>query len=534
MTHSDQGHPSNPTPPSQRVVSASSRLFRAHATEPRFRWLAAVLASVSVAGALSASPRLTKEAGGAVSDNQRSQTAGGYGGPVLLQDFHLLEKLARFDRERIPERVVHARGAGAYGEFVASTNASKYTAASLFANAGKKTPVFVRFSTVIHGSGSPETARDPRGFAVKFYTDQGNWDLVGNNLDVFFIRDAMTFPDMVHSLKPSPVDNQQDPNRFFDFFQAHPESTLMLTELYSDLGIPANYRQMNGSSVHALKLVNASGDAHYGKFTWTSKNGNVNLETAQQVQAVQGKEWSHATRDLYENIAAGRFPKWELSIQLIAADKVNSFRFNPLDPTKRWPESEIPKMVLGTLTLNRVPDNFFQATEQSAFSPGVLVPGIEPSEDKLLQGRLFAYADTQRYRVGANYQQLPVNAPRVAVLTNSQDGSMSAVPRSGSVNYAPSSLFPTSAEGSIAVKPTPPGLLNQAFSKEENFYQAGELYRSLTPEARARLVHNFAADLARVKRPSTVEKVLSHLTQADPEYGKAVRARVVANKGPEK
>jgi catalase len=534
MTNLDQGHPSNPAPTPQAVASASSRLFRTYSRAPRLHWLAAVVASVSVAGALSARPRLTKEAGGPVSDNQRSQTAAGYGGPVLLQDFHLIEKLARFDRERIPERVVHARGAGAYGEFVASTNASKFTAASVFANAGKKTPTFVRFSTVVHGAGSPETARDPRGFAVKFYTDQGNWDLVGNNLDVFFIRDAMKFPDMVHSLKPSPVDNQQDPNRFFDFFQHHPESTLMLTEVYSDLGIPANYRQMNGSSVHALKLVNASGDAHYGKFTWTSKNGNASLETPAQVQAVQGKEWSHATRDLYENIAAGRFPKWELSVQLIPADKVNSFRFNPLDPTKRWPESEVPKVVLGTLTLNRVPENFFQATEQSAFSPGVMVPGIEPSEDKLLQGRLFSYADTQRHRVGVNYQQLPVNAPKVTVVTNSQDGSMSTVPRTGSVNYAPSSLFPVSAEDSISVKPTSPALLKQAFSKEENFYQAGEFYRALSPDARARLAHNFAADLARVRQPATVEKILSHLTQADAEYGKAVRAQVEKNKEPKK
>jgi catalase len=532
MTNLDERHPSNPTATSSEVASASARVLRR--SPPRLRWLAAVLASVSVAGVLSASPRLTKEGGGVVSDNQRSQTAGGYGGPVVLQDFHLLEKLARFDRERIPERVVHARGAGAYGEFVASTNASKYTVASVFANAGKKTPTFVRFSTVIHGAGSPETARDPRGFAVKFYTDQGNWDLVGNNLDVFFIRDAMKFPDMVHSLKPSPVDNQQDPNRFFDFFQHQPESTLMLTELYSDLGIPANYRQMNGSSVHALKLVNASGDAHYGKFTWTSKNGNANLETPEQVQAVQGKEWSHATRDLYENIAAGHFPKWELSVQLIPADRVNSFRFNPLDPTKRWPESEVPRVVLGTLTLNRVPENFFQATEESAFSPGVMVPGIEPSEDKLLQGRLFSYADTQRYRIGANYQQLPVNAPKVAVVTNSQDGSMSTVPRSGSVNYAPSRLSPVSAEGGISAKPTSAVLLNHAFSKEENFYQAGEFYRALTPDARARLVRNFAGDLGRVKQPATVEIILSNLTQADAEYGKAVRMQMETNKGQKK
>ncbi len=533
MTNSSPG-PQSPTSTAPSDTAKSRQRFRIRANAARVRWVLGVVASVSVAGLLSASPRLTKEGGGAVSDNQRSQTAGGYGGPVLLQDFHLIEKLARFDRERIPERVVHARGAGAHGEFVATTSASKFTAASVFSSAGKKTPVFVRFSTVIHGSGSPETARDPRGFAVKFYTDQGNWDLVGNNLDVFFIRDAMKFPDMVHSLKPSPVDNQQDPNRFFDFFQHHPESTFMLTQVYSDLGIPANYRQMNGSSVHALKLVNAHGDVHYGKFTWTSKNGVAQLETPEKVAAVQGKEWSHATRDLYENIAAGRFPKWELSVQLIPADKVSSFRFNPLDPTKRWPEAEIPKIVLGTLTLNRVPENFFQATEQSAFSPGVMVPGIEPSEDKLLQGRLFSYADTQRYRVGVNYQQLPINAPKVAVVSNSQDGSMSYAPRSGGVNYAPSALSPVTAQSTISLKPTSPALLNDAFSKEENFYQAGDFYRALPSDARARLVQNFAADLARVRQPATVEKILSHLTAADADYGKAVRAQVEKNRGQKK
>lgn len=494
-----------------------------------YRWRSAALVSLVVmfaGGAVQAQSALTKGNGAPAGHNQRSQTAGGYGGPVVLQDFHLVEKLARFDRERIPERVVHARGVGAHGEFVSSVDASKYTAASLFSKKGKKTPVFVRFSTVIHPAGSPETARDPRGFAVKFYTDQGNWDLVGNNLDIFFIRDAIKFPDMVHSLKPSPVDNQQDPNRFFDFFQHHPESTLMLSKLYSDLGIPANYRQMDGSSVHALKLVNRQGEAFYAKFTWKSLNGVEGLVTPEQVARVQGQGWSHATADLYEKIKAGQHPRWELLAQVIPVAKVNDFRFNPLDPTKQWPQSEIPAIKLGVMTLNRTPENYFQSTEQAAFSPGVMVPGIEPSEDKLLQGRLFSYADTQRYRVGVNYQQLPINSPRVVVVTHAQDGAMSASGQRGGVNYEPSSRSPLKIQA-LPQAPAPDlALLNQAFAKQDEFYQAGQFYRSLEPAARQRLASNFAADLGKVRDAKIRDKILSFLKQADPDYGSQVAALV--------
>jgi catalase len=332
----------------------------------------------------------------------------------------------------------------------------------------------------------------------------------------------------VHSLKPSPITNQQDPNRFFDFFSNIPESTHMLTKLYSDLGIPANYRQMDGSSVHALKWVNAKGEAFYAKLSWKSLNGNVNLYTPEKVAAAEVKagDGSNATSDLYQAIQSGNLPRWELRAQVIPVAKVNSFRFNPLDPTKSWPEGQIPPVVLGTMTLNKVPDNFFESTEEAAFSPGVMVPGIEASEDKLLQGRLFSYADTQRYRVGPNYQELPINAPRVSVVTNNQNGSMSFVARTGDVNYEPSRLAPQTTANVVVAPPPDFKLLNAAFQKEENFYQAGEYYRSLAPDARARLVANIAGDLKQVRSVDTQRKIVAFLTQADAEYGASVATAI--------
>ena len=285
----------------------------------------------------------------------------------------------------------------------------KYTKASLFAAPGKETPVFVRFSTVMNFRGSPEAARDPRGFAVKFYTDQGNWDLVGINEPVFFIRDAIKFPDFVHANKPSPVTNVQDPNRAFDFFSHVPESTHMLTQLYTDtIGMPASYRTMDGHGVHAFRLVNNKGETIFAKFHWKSQQGLKGM-TLEQTQAA---DTNYATKDLYQNIGAGNFPKWDLYVQLLTPQQVEQLSYDGFDDTKIW--SGVPEVKIGTMTLNKVPDNFFDYTEQSAFCPCAMVPGIEASPDRMLQGRLFAYADTQRYRVGPNYMQLPVNRPLVA------------------------------------------------------------------------------------------------------------------------
>lgn len=466
---------------------------------------------------------LTRSSGAPVGDNQNSQTAGPLG-PTLLQDHHLIEKLAHFDRERIPERVVHARGTGAFGVFKATADLTDLTRAAPFQDEGKETPVFVRFSSVIHGNHSPETLRDPRGFAVKFYTEQGNWDLVGNNFPVFFIRDAMKFPDMVHSLKPDPRTNIQDAARALDFFSHVPESTQMLTLLYSPLGIPTNYREMNGSGVHAFKFVNEACQQHYVKFTWKSRQGNHGL-TRKQAAEIQASNFNHMTDDLYKHITDGDYPVWDLYVQVLDPTKVDSFDFNPLDTTKTWPEDLIPVQKVGELTLNRVPDNFFQATEQAAFAPSNMIPGIEPSEDRMLQGRLFSYADTQRYRLGINHLSLPINVPKTALHSYNQNGAGYSPPKSGSVNYQPSEAAGSYVDNaSYKACPTPlQGSTQQIpFQKTQNFRQAGDLYRSFSVADQTELVAAFAGDLKTVSNESVRNTVVSYLYKADTEYGTRV------------
>ncbi|MUV04268.1 catalase [Flavobacterium rakeshii] len=465
---------------------------------------------------------LTTNTGAPVGDNQNSKTIGN-DGQVLLEDIHLIEKLAAFDRERIPERVVHARGAGAYGEFVAAADFSNITKAAFLSEAGKKTPLFVRFSTVVHQKGSPESYRDPRGFAVKFYTEQGNYDLVGNNLPVFFIRDAIKFPDMVHAFKPSPVTNgASDPNRVFDFFANVPEATHMLTWLFSDYGIPANYREMNGSGVHAFKWVNYNGEVTYVKYTWKSQQGERNL-SQEEANKIQSTMIEHATLDLRNAIEDGNFPKWDLYVQMLKKEDFDQLDFNPVDVTKVWPEKVAKPILVGTMTLNGNPENYFQEVEQSAFSPGTLVPGIEPSEDKLLQGRLFSYFDTQRHRLGGNFQQLPVNAPKTAVTTYNQDGYMSTRKQQGDVNYQPSVNKPQVTEDT-KFKYSKSEFLNVAttqakISKPNDFAQAGELYRSFSKKDKDALIYNLSGALKQVKNPVIKAKMIGYFYQADREYG---------------
>lgn len=485
--------------------------------------LATLLAISLGAAAWATEPTVTRNNGAPVGDNQHSQTAGPTG-PTLLQDVHLVEKLAAFDRERIPERVVHARGVGAHGEFESFVDLSDITLLAPLQAVGKKTPVFLRFSTVINASGSPETLRDPRGFAVRFFTEQGNWDLVGNNLPVFFIRDAMQFPDMVHSLKPSPVTNVQDPNRWFDFFSHHPEATHMLTFLYSDLGTPATLRHMDGFGVHAYKLVDQDGNYQYVKFNWRTRQG-VKNQTAAEAETAAGKDFNLHTRDLYEAIAEGNLPSWDLYIQVLDPKDLDRFEFNPLDATKVWPTDQVKEQLVGRLTLTRTPKNYFNETERFAPAPANVIPGIEPSEDRLLQGRLFSYADTQRYRLGVNHQQLPINKPLAPVHNHNQAGEGPSQDDTSDVNYFPSRRGNGGAD-TPALKasrlPLTGTTQQQPIAKTLNFRQAGELYRSFTPKAQANLVKNLAGDLGQVTDPETKLLMTSYFYKADTAYGTAL------------
>ncbi|MEM8677547.1 MAG: catalase [Cyanobacteria bacterium P01_G01_bin.67] len=477
-----------------------------------------------------AQPILTRDNGAPVGDNQNSQVAGD-SGPVLLQDTQLIEKLARFDRERIPERVVHARGTGAHGEFVSSEDLSDITVASLFEKAGKKTPVFVRFSSVIHSKGSPETLRDPRGFATKFYTDSGNWDLVGNNLPIFFIRDAIKFPDMVHSLKPDTITNKQDPNRFFDFFSHVPESTHMLTRLYSDLGTPKSYREMDGSSVHAYKFVNDHGEVKYVKFNWKTNQGEHNF-SAEEAKDMQAKDFNLYTSDLYNNIAQGNYPSWDLYIQTIDPSELDNFDFNPLDATKIWSPELIPEQKVGTMTLNRIPDNFFLETEKSALAPSNMIPGIEASEDRLLQGRLFSYADTQRYRLGVNHKMLPINSPRVDVANGNQGGFGNIANGRKDVNYQPSrrqGSFTEKEQARYSKLPVSGTTQQAPIEKTLNFQQAGDFYRELDQVDREHLISNLAGDLGQVKDQEIRTEMSAFFYKADQDYGTKIAQAVNVN-----
>ncbi|MBO8133909.1 catalase KatB [Dickeya fangzhongdai] len=459
---------------------------------------------------------LTRDNGAPVGDNQNSQVAGP-NGPVLLQDVQLLQKLQRFDRERIPERVVHARGTGAHGEFTATEDISDLTIAEVFKK-GSETPVFVRFSSVVHGNHSPETLRDPRGFATKFYTTQGNWDLVGNNFPTFFIRDAIKFPDMVHAFKPDPRTNQDNDGRRFDFFSHVPESIRTLTLLYSNEGTPASYRNMDGNGVHAYKLVNAKGEVHYVKFHWKTLQGVKNLDP-KQVEDVQGKDYSHMTNDLVAAINRGDYPKWDLYIQVLTPEDLAKFDFNPLDATKIWPG--VPERKIGQMVLNKNPDNFFQETEQVAMAPANLVPGIEPSEDRLLQGRLFSYADTQMYRLGANGLSLPINAPLKKANNINQDGSLnSGHTQDKGVNYQPSRLYPREELASARYSQTPLNGTTQQrkIQKEQNFKQTGELYRSYSKKDQDDLVQSLGSALAMADTESKTI-MLSYFYKADATYG---------------
>lgn len=486
---------------------------------------------------LAKKPTLTTRQGHPVHNNQQQRTVGPRG-PATLENYHFLEKISHFDRERIPERVVHARGFVAHGEFEAygtigtgddAVPASTYTRAKLFQTTGTKTPVTIRFSTVIGGRDSSEAARDPRGFAVKFRTDDGNWDLVGNNLPVFFIRDAIKFPDVIHSLKPDPVTFRQEPNRIFDFMSNTPESMHMLTWLFSPRGIPANYRTQDGFGVNTYRMVNAAGEGVLVKYHWKSQQGIESLTQA-QAAAIQAEDLGHASKDLYEAIERGEYPRWELNVQIMSDDEHPELDFDPLDDTKTWPEDVFPLRPVGMMTLNRNVGNHHNENEQIAFGTGVLVDGLDFSDDKMLVGRTFPYSDTQRYRVGPNYLQLPVNAPHegVPVSTNQEGGQMAyGVDNRGGnphVNFEPSSVagLGQADETYREYRPHVSGRIMRApIERENNYAQAGERFRTMPDWERDDLVKNMVNLLGQCDK-HIQEKMVWHFGQCDEAYGHRV------------
>ncbi|MFS2291747.1 MAG: catalase [Actinomadura sp.] len=475
-------------------------------------------------------PVLTNRQGHTVFDNQNQRTVGSRG-PATLENYQFLEKMSHFDRERIPERVVHARGVTQFGFFEAygkwgDEPISAYTRAKLFQEEGKRTPIALRFSTVIGGRDSAETARDPRGFAIKFYTEDGNWDLVGNNLAVFFIRDAIKFPDVIHALKPDPVTFRQEPGRIFDFMSQTPESMHMLVNLFSPRGIPADYRHMQGFGVNTYRWVNEAGETKLVKYHWMPKQG-VKSMTQADAAAVQANDLGHATRDMHDAIDRGDYPEWELLVQMMDDHEHPELDFDPLDDTKVWPENDFPPKPVGRIVLDRTVDNNFAENEQISFGTGVLVDGLDFSDDKMLVGRTFSYSDTQRYRVGPNYLQLPVNQAKGSkVRTNQRDGQMAYyVDSSGEnphVNYEPSitgglreGQYPTEDVLGPEIKGR---ITRKRIERTNDYKQAGQRYLLMEDWERDDLVRNFIDGIGQAERP-VQERMVWHLLLVEDDLG---------------
>src|SRR6478609_8581700 len=475
---------------------------------------------------------LTTNLGVPVADNQHSLKAG-LRGPALLEDFILREKITHFDHERIPERIVHARGSAAHGYFECYESMANVTRASLFAEAGKRTPVFVRFSTVIGERGSPDTARDVRGFAVKFYTDEGNWDLVGNNMPVFFIQDALKFPDLVHAVKPEP--HHQMPqaasahDTFWDFVSLMPESTHMLMWLMSDRAIPRSYRMMQGFGVHTFRLVNDAGDSVLVKFHWQPKLG-THSQVWEEAVKISGADPDFHRRDLWEAIEAGEFPEWELGLQIFTEEQADQFSFDILDATKIVPEELVPVQIVGRLVLNRNPDNFFAETEQVAFCAAHIVPGLDFTNDPLLAGRIHSYVDTQISRLGGpNFHELPINAPIAQVHNNQRDGMHRQAIHRGRVAYEPNSLAGgcpfqagaaqgfTSVARRIDAKESADKVRIKPEKFADHYTQARLFFESQSEVEKAHIGNAFRFELSKVTVPAIRERVVASLRNAAPD-----------------
>ncbi|OQR84492.1 catalase [Achlya hypogyna] len=460
-----------------------------------------------------------------------SATAGP-NGPIVLSDFALIDHLAHFDRERIPERVVHAKGAGAFGYFETTADISDVCSAKLFSAVGKRTPVAARFSTVGGESGSSDTVRDPRGFAVKFYTEEGNWDLVGNNTPIFFIRDPILFPSFIHTQKRHPSTHLKDADMFWDFISLRPETTHQVSFLFSDRGIPDGYRHMNGYGSHTFQNTNAKGEVSFVKYHFKTDQGIRNLPVDEAAKLASSNP-DYAIQDLYEAIARKEYPTWTMYIQVMSeamAEAQLARGFNPFDVTKVWSHRNFPLREVGKLVLHRNPPNYFADVEQLAFAPSHFVPGIDASPDKMLQGRLFSYADTHRHRLGVNYQQIPVNQPIAPPQTYQRDGAMTVT---GNMGGAPN-YFPNSAGGpsflvglAQATSKVPSARVMKYSTKDDdNFSQCGDFYRKvLSEDARTRLVDNIAGNLVAAK-PTIQERAIANFTAADKEYGQRIATKI--------
>ena len=473
---------------------------------------------------------LTTAAGIPVPDNQTSLTAGERG-PTLLQDHYLLEKLAHFSRERIPERVVHAKAAGAHGVFTVTHDITKYTKAKLFSAVGKKTEMFGRFSTVAGEKGSADTVRDVRGFALKFYTEEGNWDMVGNNTPVFFIRDAIKFPDFIHTQKRDPQTNVKSDTPQWDFWSQVPESLHQVTILFSDRGIPKGIPYMNGYGSHTYSYINTKDERFWVKFHLKTQQG-IHCMIPEEAGRIVGQNPDYHTYQLFDAIERGDYPKWTFYVQVMPEKEAETYRWNPFDLTKVWPHGDYPLIEVGVMELNRNPQNYFAEVEQAAFSPGNVVPGISFSPCKMLQARIFSYADAHRYRLGVNFERLPINAPKATKVVNTyqRDGHMRFDDNGGpGPNYEPNSFGGPKEDPAYREPPLKisgdADRYEQKRGVDNDYVQPGNLYRLMSPKQQEDLIANIVGSLKNVPK-EIQQKMVTHFHRADPAYGDGVAKRL--------
>jgi catalase len=466
---------------------------------------------------------MTTSAGNPVADNQNSITAGPRG-PLLMQDYQLLEKLAHQNRERIPERTVHAKGTAAYGKLTITHDITRYSKARVFAKIGQQTEALLRFSTVAGERGAADAERDVRGFALKFYTEEGNWDMVGNNTPVFFVRDPLKFPDFIHTQKRHPKTNLRSPTAMWDFWSLSPESLHQVTILMSDRGLPRSLRHLNGYGSHTYSFINARDERFWVKFHFKTKQG-IQCMTNAEAEAIIARDRESSQRDLFEAIERGEFPKWRFCVQIMPEQDAETFKWNPFDLTKVWPHKDYPLIDVGELELNRNPENYFAEVEQSAFSPSNIVPGISWSPDKMLQARIFSYADAHRYRIGTHYELLPVNRPKSAVHTYHADGPMRFdAPKIANVLYEPNSYGGPVENHGFAEPPLKiSGDADRYNHREGNddYTQPGNLFRLMSPAQKQQLFSNTAGAMNGVPE-EIVRRQLGHLHKADPAYAAGV------------